>query len=141
MIPKTALHRAYSLDEFSRNLIGLQSDMVRNAEAHQQAALAETMPAEALAANIASCVSAYQQRVAWVSDFIADTDKLATLTIALDALGWTLNDITDVTDALSAAVVTLASANVTTYAEAADACAALLSSVAAPDAPIALWDR
>lgn len=139
MIPTTRLNIAHSIDRIRRNVVQLHEDMRSNAQAHKAAAEAGS-PAVALRGNVLACVTAYRGRLQWISNIVADPARRQHMQAQLARLGWDEGDVTQVSDALGAAVETLAGAPLDTAEEIAAACAALLAEVAPLESdPETVW--
>lgn len=131
--PSTKLHSHRLLNQLVQNLVGLQSDLVRNASSHKAMAQAQSPDIQTLTAFINDATTQYQRRLNWVSEFLSSESKQK----VLDAkLGWSESDITDVVEHLSEATQLLQAATKTSYSEIVSLCDQLLSSVSPPES---LW--
>jgi hypothetical protein len=135
-IPLTNLHKGRIVEQISQNLVGLQNDIRRNAQAHKSMALAQSPDLATLQSFISDCVAEYLKRCKWIIDLRADPSRKARLLDALTKYGWTEADIVDVLTPMRAAVITLRDAPRTTYAQIISACDAVIVAVEPPDS---LW--
>lgn len=135
-IPYTRLHSGRVLGQIKLNLLNLQADLRRNAQAHKDMALKQMPTLDKLQAFIIDGVAAYRARLRWVSDWLADATKKQQLADLVKSVGWAESDLTDVADGLSVVVNALGSASIKTYADIVAACDAVLASV---PPPLSLW--
>lgn len=135
-IPRTKLHNSRVADQIKSNIIQLQQDMVRNAQAHKAMAQAQSPPLVTLAQFVADTAASYLTRLQWVIDLQADPIRKARVITIIESWGWTEADITDVVVPLRQAAVALRDAPRTAFAQIITACDAMLASVGPPDS---LW--
>jgi hypothetical protein len=135
-IPLTNLHKGRVADQVAQNLVGLQTDMRRNATLHKSAAQAQSVPLDTLQTWVQTCALEYLRRFKWITDLRADPVRKQRLLDAIAAKGWVETDIVDVLTPMRQAAITLRDASKASYADIITACDAVLSAVEAPDS---LW--
>lgn len=134
IIPRTNLHVSRVLDQIVNNVVGLQRDMVRNAQTHKAMAVAQNPSVITLTTFVRDSAAAYQARAKFVTDWLADSTKNTTLVTQLSKRGWVATDITAPLTPLVQAMNALAGLkNNPTYAEIITACNAVLAAVDTPD--------
>lgn len=135
-IPVTAFHADRLREQIGRNLIGLHSDIYRNAATHKAMALAQNPPLATLQSYWSSAVASYQQRTGWVATLQGNPTNLAIAVTALQRIGLSTTDVTDILSPLNTAIAGMAAANISSYALIASACDQVASFLGPP---ISLW--
>jgi hypothetical protein len=135
-VPLTFLHQQRVVDQIRQNLIQLQRDMLNNAAAHKQMALAQSPDIATLLGFVSDCAAQYLKRLKWVSDLRADPIREAWVLAAMTRMGWTETDLVSVFTPLKTAATALGNATLITYADVAAACDSLTAFV---DVPPSLW--
>lgn len=135
-IPITNLQKDRIVDQISRNLIGLQTDVRNNAIAHKAMANAQSPDLATLQSFVTDCIAEYQRRLKWCSDLRADPVRKQRLVDALTDRGWVEADVTDIFDALSVIITALSVTSRKSYLEISVACDATIASTNPPDS---LW--
>jgi hypothetical protein len=135
-IATSAFHDQRVVAQFTQNLVGLQKDIASNCAAHLAMAQAQSPNLATLQTFIADCVTQYNRRAQWMTDWQADSTKIARLQAALARIGMTIQDIIDLAQPMRAAVIAFNSAPKTSYAEIVSACNALGAAV---NMPPSLW--
>lgn len=135
-IPVTQVHMLRLLLQMERNLSGLQADIRNNALAWAAAASTGSTPVETLAEWMNAAAGEYEKRLAWMTDFQADTENASRLQAMWLQLGGTLDDVTAVTTPLRDMTAALGAAPKTTQAEILAICNQITDAI---NAPLSLW--
>jgi len=135
-IPITKLHAHRLLEQVLNNLTGLQRDIANNAQAHKAMAQAQSPALETLQMFINDSAAAYLIRLKWIEDVVGAPERRDGLLAALARIGCDESDVTDVYEALRAAVQTFQGAQKTDYGKIIAACDGLIAEVNKPES---LW--
>ena len=132
----TAIHKRRIITQIEQNLIGLQANMLDNAQTHRSQALVQNPALATLQGFVQSSAQSYLTRLQWVIDLRANPVKKQRLLDMLASVGWAEQEIIDLVQGLRQAAVALRDAPKTTYAEIIAACDAVIAAV---DMPPSLW--
>jgi hypothetical protein len=135
-IPITKLHAHRLLEQVLNNLTGLQRDIANNAQAHKAMAEAKSPPLPTLQVFINDSAAAYLTRLKWVEDALSAPERREGLLAALARIGCEESDVTDVHEALRAAVLAFQSSQKTDYGKIIAACDDVIQQVNKPES---LW--
>lgn len=135
-ITLTTIHKQRVAKQVMDNLVGLQRDMVRNAQAHKAMALAANPPVATLRTFVNDAAAAYLNRLQWVIDLRNDPVKRQKLLDAIAAMGVPEADVISMVTELRSAAIGLRDAGKANYAAIVTACDALLAAVDPVDS---LW--
>jgi hypothetical protein len=135
-IPITKLHAHRLLEQVLTNLTGLQRDIANNAQAHKAMAEAKSPALATLQEFVNDAAAAYLTRLKWIEDALSASERREALVAALARIGCEESDVTDVHQALSAAVQAFQSAKKTDYRGIVAACDRVIAEVNKPES---LW--
>jgi len=135
-IPQTKLHANRVLDQIMNNVIGLQRDMINNANTHKAMANAQSPAIATLRQFVNDAAASYLTRIQWGEDIINTPAKLTILQNTVARIGLAVSDITDITNALKTEATNLQNASKNTYAQIISACDVIIANINLPDS---LW--
>lgn len=135
-ITKTNIHPGRVVEQIHRNLIGLQRDMVSNAESWKAMAVAQSPALNILQGYMHDGANAYLTRLKWYDDLRLDSVKRQRINDELTKRGWSETDFTTPSAEMYSVANQLKSAPLATYQACINACDGIIASVDPPDS---LW--
>jgi hypothetical protein len=135
-IPITKLHAHRVLEQVLNNLTGLQRDIANNAQSHKAMAQAQSPALPTLQEFINDAAVAYLTRLKWIEDALSAPERREALLAALARIGCEESDVTDVHQALRAAVMAFHNAKKADYGAIIVACDKVMAEVNKPES---LW--
>jgi hypothetical protein len=135
-IPQTRLHANRVLEQIMTNVVGLQRDMLQNAQAHRAMAVTQSPDIATLRQFVNDAAAAYLTRLEWGKSIVNTPAKLTILNNTLGRVGLVLTDITAITDGLEDEAMALQEASKNTFAEIIAACDDVIANVNLPES---LW--
>lgn len=124
-----AFHKERVANQVTQNIIGLQIDMVRNANTWKAMALAQNPPIATLRQYLNDAAANYLTRLQWVIDLRADAVKRQRLIDILTARGWDEQEVVDTVTTLRNVAVQLRDAPKGSYAVVITICDAILAAI------------
>lgn len=135
-ITLTKFHIFRVLNQIMSNLVGLQRDIVNNANTWKAMATAQSPTIVLLAQAMRDAATEYQRRLQWVADYKNNNQNWPAVSTMFQALGGDPAEATTMYQQMKTVADQLAAASIVTYAQATNACNQILAAVAAPDS---LW--
>lgn len=124
-----AFHKDRVANQVMQNIIGLQGDMVRNAQTWRAMALAQNPPIATLRTFLNDAAGEYLRRLQWVIDLRADLVKRQRLLDILAQRGWDEQEVVDAVTELRNVAVQLRDAPKGNYSVIVTICDAILTSI------------
>lgn len=124
-----AFHKERVANQVTQNIIGLQGDMVRNANTWKAMATAQNPPIATLRTFLNDAAAEYLRRLQWVIDLRNDPAKRQRLLDILVARGWDEQEVVDTVTTLRNVAVQLRDAPKGTYAVVITICDAILAAI------------
>lgn len=124
------------LNQIMTNIVGLQHDMVSNANTWNTMATAQTLSAATIAGYMSSAAASYETRLGWMLNYKNTSPNWNAVAAMYAALGGVGADVVTLYNEMKAVADGLSGATLTTYAQITSACNQILAAVAAPDS---LW--
>jgi hypothetical protein len=135
-ITLTKFHVFRVLNQLMANLVGVQSDMLRNAKSWKAMATAQSPDITTLATFMRDAAGEYQRRLQWVADYRNTSPNWAAVSAMFQALGGDPTEATTMYQQMKNVADQLAAASITTYAQATSACNQIIAAITPPDS---LW--
>lgn len=135
-ISTTKLHVLRLILQGVNNLVGLQRDMLNNAQSWSAMATAQNPPLATLQGYIRSAQAAYATRLAQIAAIQADATNWPLITAMWTQLGGTAADFTGIYTPLSTVTTQLGSADISSYAAIITGCNEIIAAV---PAPVSIW--
>jgi uncharacterized membrane protein YdcZ (DUF606 family) len=133
-ITLTKFHIMRVLNQIMSNLVGLQHDMVFNANAWKAMAQAQSPDIAKLASFMTG--SEYLRRLQWIADYKNNNPNWPAVTAMYQALGGDPAEATTLYTQMKSVADQLAAANITTYSQVINISNQILAAVQPPDS---LW--
>lgn len=124
-----AFHKERVANQVMQNIIGLQGDMVRNAQTWKAMALAQNPPIATLRTFLNDAAAEYLRRLQWVIDLRNDPMKRQRLLDILVARGWDEQEVVDTVTTLRNVAVQLRDAPKGSYAVVTTICDGILAAI------------
>jgi hypothetical protein len=135
-IAYSGFHTLRVLNQIMSNMVGLQHDMVANANTWNAMAVAQNPPALTIAGFMSSAAASYETRLSWVLNYRNTSPNWNAVAAMYAALGGVGADVVTLYNEMKAVADGLTAATLTTYPQIQAACGQILAAVAAPDS---LW--
>lgn len=135
-ISQTSFHVFRVLNQIMQNMIGLQHDMVSNANTWLTMANAQSPAASVIVGYMKDAATAYETRLGWVLNYKNTSPNWTAVVNMYVALGGVTTDATNLYTQMKAVADGLNTATLTDYPSIITACNQIISAVNAPDS---LW--
>jgi len=135
-ISQTPIHVLRVLLQIEQNLVGLQRDMLSNANAWLAMANAQIPDAPTITQYMKDAASSYETRLGWILNYKNTSPNWNSVVAMYTALGGNVNDATTLYTQMKTVADGITNATLGTYASIITACNQIISAVNPPDS---LW--
>lgn len=121
------------VDQIITALVGMQRDMVNNANAWAAQAVAQSPDIVTLSKHMADAAASYERILGWILAYKNTSQNWTAVVTMYVAIGGSANDVVNHYTTLKTVADALSAANITTYAQVTNACNQILAAVSKPD--------